>query len=264
MRALWTAATGMKSQQLSIDLIANNMANVNTVGYKKQQMQFKDLLYANIRQNHLVEGQGSPVQLQMGHGVMPTSTARLFSQGNLEATDNPLDVAIDGEGFFVVEGPDGRPYYTRDGAFKLSVDGEESALVTSDGYFLMSEFDDLIIIGEGMSDLTISTAGVVTARNQDDEIEELGTLKMVRFINPQGLEARGQNLFSQTVASGDEIPMEGETRTSMVRQNYLEMSNVQIVDEMVRMITAQRAYETSSRVIQTSDEMMGMANNLRR
>ncbi len=264
MRALWTAATGMKSQQLSIDLIANNMANVNTSGYKKQQMQFKDLLYANIRQNHLVEGQGSPVQLQMGHGVMPTSTARLFTQGNLEATDNPLDVAIDGEGFFVVEGPDGTPYYTRDGAFKLSVDGEESALVTSDGYFVMSEFDDLIIIGEGMSDLTISSGGAVTARNQDDEIEELGILKMSRFINPQGLEAKGQNLFAQTVASGEEIPMEGEERTSMVRQNYLETSNVQIVDEMVRMITAQRAYETSSRVIQTSDEMMGMANNLRR
>lgn len=264
MRALWTAATGMKSQQLSIDLIANNMANVNTVGFKKQQMQFQDLLYANIRQNHLVEGQGSPVQLQMGHGVMPTSTARLFSQGNLEATDSPLDVAIDGDGFFVVQGPGGRSFYTRDGAFKLSVDGEESALVTSGGYFVMSEFDDLIIIGEGMSNLSISAAGVVSALNQDGETEELGTLKLARFINPQGLEARGQNLFVQTAASGVEIPMEGETRTSLLRQHYLEMSNVSIVDEMVRMITAQRAYETNSRVIQTADEMMGMANNLRR
>lgn len=264
MRALWTAATGMKSQQLSIDLIANNIANVNTVGYKKQQMQFKDLLYANIRRNHLVEGQGSPVQMQMGHGVMPTSTARLFSQGNLEATDNPLDAAIDGEGFFVVEDPNGQFMYTRDGAFKLSVDGEESALVTSDGYFVMSEFDDIIVIGEGLSDLTISAMGVITATNEDNEIEELGTLKIARFINPQGLESKGQNLYAVTVASGEEIPMEGEQRTSYIRQGYLEMSNVQIVDEMVRMITAQRAYELSSRVIQTSDEMMGMANNLRR
>jgi len=264
MRALWTAATGMKSQQLSIDLIANNMANVNTAGYKKQQMQFKDLLYANIRRNHLLEGQGSPVQMQMGHGVMPTSTARLFSQGNLEETGNPLDAAIVGEGFFVVEDANGQLLYTRDGTFKLSVDGEESALVTSDGYFLMSEFDDIIVIGEGLSNLTISVRGLVTATNEDGEVEELGTLKLARFINPQGLESKGGNLFAPTVASGEEIPMEGQERTSLIRQNYLEMSNVQIVDEMVRMITAQRAYELSSRVIQTADEMMGMANNLRR
>lgn len=264
MRALWTAATGMKAQQLNIDLIANNLSNVNTTAYKKQQMQFKDLLYANIRRNHLVEGTGSPVQMQMGHGVMPTSTARLFLQGNLEATDNPLDVAIDGEGFFVVQGPNGEFFFTRDGAFKLSVDGEEGALVTSDGYFVMSEFDDLIVMDEGMSDLTISEMGIITARNEDGEIEEIATLKMVRFINPQGLEAKGQNLFGQTVASGEEIPMEDENRTSRVRQRYLETSNVQIVDEMVRMITAQRAYELNSKAIQTSDEMMGMANNLRR
>jgi len=264
MRALWTAATGMKAQQLNIDLIANNLSNVNTTGYKKQQMQFKDLLYANIRRNHLSEGQGSPVHMQMGHGVMPTSTARLFLQGNLEATDNPLDMAIDGEGFFVVEGPNGQPYYTRDGAFKLSVDGEETALVTSDGYFVMSEFDDIIVIGEGLRDLTVSEMGLITAINEDGEIEEIGTVKLARFLNPQGLEAKGQNLFAATVASGEEIPMEGDERTSRIRQRYLETSNVQVVDEMVRMITAQRAYEMSSKAIQTSDEMMGMANNLRR
>lgn len=264
MRALWSAATGMKSQQMNMDTISNNLANVNTTAYKKQKLEFKDLLYSNIRRNHLLEGEGSPVHLQMGHGVMPIATSRLFLQGSMENTDNPLDVALQGPGFFEIEGPNGELSYTRDGSFKLSVDGDELALVTSDGYFVMSEFDDIIVFGEEVGPLSISESGMITAENEDGEIEELGTLKVVQFLNPQGLEAKGQNLFKATAASGEAIPEENEEMDTRIRQNYLETSNVQIVDEMVRMITAQRAYETNSKAIQTSDEMMSMANNLKR
>ena len=264
MRALWSAATGMKSQQLNMDTISNNLANVNTTAFKKQKLEFKDLLYSNIRRNHLLEGEGSPVHLQMGHGVMPVATSRLFMQGSMENTDNPLDVALQGSGFFEIEGPGGELYYTRDGSFKLSVDGDELALVTSDGYFVMSEFDDMIAFGEEFGQLSIAENGMITAENEDGEIEELGTLKVVQFLNPQGLEAKGQNLFQPTAASGEAIPEDNEEMGTRIRQNYLETSNVQIVDEMVRMIMAQRAYETNSKTIQTSDEMMSMANNLKR
>lgn len=264
MRALWTAASGMKAQQLNIDTISNNLANVNTTSYKKQKVEFKDLLYVTLKKNDLTDGEGRPVNLQVGHGVMPVATTRLFTTGSLEHTEAPLDVAIEGEGFFVVEGPNSEFFYTRDGNFKLSVDGDEMRLVTSDGYTVLSEFDDEIIFEEGMKNINISEKGVITAENEDGEIEEISTLKLVKFMNPEGLEATGKNLYKQTVASGEEIPMEGEERTSNLRQGYLETSNVQIVDEMVRMITAQRAYEISSKAIQASDDMLGIANNLRR
>lgn len=264
MRALWTAASGMKSQQLNLDTIANNLANVNTTGYKRQKVEFKDLLYTAIRKTDLNEGIGSPTNLQVGHGVMPMATSRVFTNGNLESTENPLDVAIEGEGFFVVETPTGEFLYTRDGNFKLSVDMDEMRLVTSDGYTVLSDFDDGIVFMEGMKDINISEMGVVTAKNEDGEIEEIATIKLVKFLNSEGLEAIGKNLYRATVASGEEIPMEGENRTSTLRQGYLETSNVQIVDEMVRMITAQRAYEISSKTIQTADDMLGMANNLKR
>ncbi|NLM05061.1 MAG: flagellar basal-body rod protein FlgG [Clostridiales bacterium] len=264
MRALWTAASGMKSQQLNVDTIAHNLANVNTTGYKRQKVEFKDLLYQNMKKTNLFEGEGSPVNLQIGHGVMPVATSRVFTNGNLEHTENPLDVAIEGEGFFAIETPTGEILYTRDGNFKLSVDMDEMRLVTSDGYTVLSDFDDEIVFDETLTDINISELGLITAKNEDGEIEEIATIKLVKFINPEGLEAVGKNLYKATVASGEEIPMEDENRTSTLRQGYLETSNVQIVDEMVRLITAQRAYEINSKAIQTSDEMLGMANNLKR
>ncbi len=264
MRALWTAASGMRTQQLNLDTISNNLANVNTTGYKRQKVEFKDLLYTTIRHTDLTDEGGSPTNLQVGHGVMPVATSRVFTNGSLEATDNPFDVAIDGEGFFVIETPHGEFLYTRDGNFKLSVDMDEMRLVTSDGYTVLSEFDDEIVITEGMEDIGISEMGLISAKNEDGEIEEIATIKLVKFINPEGLEAVGKNLYKATVASGEEIPMEEENRTSTLRQGYLETSNVQIVDEMVRMITAQRAYEINSKTIQTADDMLGMANNLKR
>lgn len=264
MRALWTAASGMKAQQLNMDNISNNLANVNTTSFKKQKVEFKDLLYQNLRTTNLVDGEGSPVNLQVGHGVKPVATTRMFTTGNLERTDNPLDMAIDGKGFFAVEDGNGNRAYTRDGNFKLSVDYGESRLVTSDGYTVLSDFEDGIYFEEGMEDITVNANGLVTAKTIDGEIEEIGTIALYNFANPEGLEATGSNLYEQTVASGEAQLTFEEERTSDIVQGYLETSNVEIVDEMVRLITAQRAYETNSKSIQTSDEMLGIANNLRR
>lgn len=264
MRALWTAASGMKAQQLNMDVISNNLANVNTTSYKRQKVEFKDLLYANLKTTNLIDGEGIPVNLQVGHGVMPVATTRMFTTGNLERTDNPFDMAIDGEGFFVIEDPNGNLFYTRDGNFKLSVEFDEMRLVTSDGYTVLSDFEDAIYFDEDMRDITVNENGLITAKIGDGEIEEIATIALVKFINPEGLEAVGKNLYIETVASGEPIFMEDEERTSNIIQDYLETSNVQIVDEMVRLITAQRAYEINSKTIQTADEMLGMANNLRR
>lgn len=264
MRALWTAASGMKAQQLNIDTISNNLANVNTTSYKKQRVEFKDLLYATLERADLNEGVGKPVNLQVGHGVMPAATSRNFLTGSLEQTESPLDLAIRGDGFFAVEGPNGDLLYTRDGNFKLSVEDTDRRLVTSDGYTVLSEFDDAIIFDENMSDINIAVDGLITVKNEDGEIEEIGRIKLVKFVNPEGLEAVGKNFYKTTVASGEELPMEEEERTSEILQRYLETSNVQLVDEMVRMITAQRAYEINSKAIQTSDDMLGIANNLKR
>jgi len=264
MRALWTAASGMKAQQLNMDTISNNLANVNTTSYKKQKVEFKDLLYANLRTTNLNNGQGKPVNLQVGHGVMPVATTRMFTSGNLERTDNPFDMGINGEGFFVIEDPNGNRFYTRDGNFKLSVDMNEMRLVTSEGYNLLSDFDDAIYLEEGMRNITVAENGLITAETQDGEIVDIATIALAKFINQEGLEAVGKNLYKETVASGEAISVSDENRTSHIMQNYLETSNVQIVDEMVRLITAQRAYEINSKTIQTADEMLGMANNLRR
>lgn len=264
MRALWTAASGMKAQQLNMDTISNNLANVNTTSYKKQRVEFKDLLYVTLKKNNLVDGQGSPVNLQVGHGVMPSATTRSFINGSLERTENPLDLAINGEGFFAIEGPNGDIFYTRDGNFKVSVMDNEMKLVTADGYTVLSDFDDEIVLEEGMKNISISENGLIIAEDQEGELQEIATIKLVKFINPEGLEAIGRNLYKATAASGEEIAMEDEGRTSNILQGYLETSNVQVVDEMVRLITAQRAYEISSKAIQTSDEMLNIANNLRR
>jgi len=264
MRSLWTAATGMKSQQLNIDSISNNLANVNTTSYKTQRVEFKDLLYSTIKRTNLTDDQGRPVNLEVGHGVMASATTRDFRKGSLMETQNPLDMSIDGNGFFAVVLPNGEVRYTRDGSFKLSVNDGEGMITTSEGYYVLNEDDSEILIEEGTSDFSVDELGFMTARDIDGEIVELGRLKLVTFMNPEGLLSEGMNLYNSSAASGEEIAVDPEEMDSRIIQGYLETSNVQVVEEMVKMITAQRAYEINSKSIQTSDEMLQLANNLRR
>lgn len=264
MRALWTAASGMKAQQFNIDTISNNLSNVNTTGYKNQRAEFKDLFYTTMRRNNIVDEGGRPVNLEVGHGVMPTATKRDFVTGSFLETNNAYDLAIDGEGFFAVQMPNGDVRYTRDGSFKLSVDYDEGMLVTSEGYIVLNENDGEIYLESGLSDVVIDDMGYITGVDQYGEIVELDRIKLVRFTNPEGLVSQGLNLYSDTIASGQEIPIDAEEMSGRVVQGYLESSNVQVVDEMVKMITAQRAYEVNSKTIQTADEMLQLANNLKR
>ncbi len=264
MRALWTAATGMKAQQFNIDTIAHNLANVNTTSYKVQRAEFKDLFYQNIKRSNVNDDGGRPVNLEVGHGVMPIATKRDFRTSSFIDTQGTFDFALNGEGFFAVELPNGDIRYTRDGSFKLSVDGDEMAIVTSEGYYVLSEDEDMIVIEAGIKDVTVDELGYIFGRDEEEEIVELGRFMFVNFMNPEGLEAKGGNLFRETDASGEPIMLEAEEMDLQVVQGYLEASNVQVVDEMVKMITAQRAYEINSKTITTSDEMMQIANNLKR
>ena len=264
LRSLWTAATGMKGQQLNIDTISNNLANVNTTSYKAQRLEFKDLLYETIKKSNFTDGQGKPVNLEVGHGVMASATTRDFKNGNVMETQNPLNVAIDGIGFFAIEMPNGELKYTRDGSFKLSVDDDERTITTANGYFVTDEDGNRIVIEEERTDLTIDDMGNITVKDEDEEIIEIGRLRMVRFLNPEGLLSDGRNLYNVTDASGEAIDIDSDEMEGRILQGYLEMSNVQIVEEMIKLITAQRAYETNSKTIQASDEMLQQTNNLRR
>lgn len=264
MRALWTAATGMKTQQFNIDTISNNLSNVNTTSYKAQRAEFKDLFYATLRRNNQVEEGGSPVNLQVGHGAMVSATRKDFSNGSFIETNGTFDVAIDGDGFFAVMLPNEELRYTRDGSFKLSVDYDEAMLVTNEGYIVLDEDDNEIYIESGIKDISIDSMGYITGLDEDGELVEIARLKIVEFTNPEGLLAVGSNLYSVTLASGEEIPIDAEEMDMRILQGYLEASNVKVVDEMVKMITAQRAYEISSKAIQTSDEMLQLISNLKR
>lgn len=264
IRSLWTAATGMKGQQQNIDTISNNLANVNTTSYKTQRMEFKDLLYETIKKSNVKDGQGRPVNLEVGHGVMPSATTRNFKNGSVAATQNTLDLAIDGNGFFAIQIPNGETRYTRDGSFKLSVDGDEGTITTSEGYYVLDEDDDPIVVEGGLTDLTFNELGKISAKDQNGEVVELGRMKFVDFVNPEGLLSEGRNLYKSTDASGQELSVDSDEMEGRILQGYLEMSNVQVVDEMVKMISAQRAYEISSKTIQTADEMLQGANNLKR
>jgi len=263
MRALWTASSGMLAQQLNVDTISNNLANVNTTGYKKERAEFKDLLYASICRGEMVDGQGKPVNLQIGHGVKPIAIVKDFSKGNMQQTGNSLDLAIDGKGFFVVRDANDNLFYTRDGSFKLSIDGEEASIVSSDGYFLQVEGADAEI-GSEIKEITVDENGTLMVRRNDDTLDEIGTVDVVRFSNPAGLESVGRNLYKTTSASGEAVEAEEPGMNGLVMQGFLEASNVQVVEEMVKLIVAQRAYEINSKSVQTADEMLQMANNLRR
>lgn len=261
IRAMRTAATGMKAQQMNVDNIAHNLANVNTAGFKKSRVEFQDLFYerTKLAGNPTASGMDGPSSLEIGYGTIPVSTQRMFSQGELVSTGNPLDLAVKGDGFFRISLPEGGDAYTRDGSFKITADG---TLMTSDGYTL----DPDIAIPSDASQVNISPDGIVSVTVADDATPiAVGQIELVRFVNPAGLRAMGQNLFEVTPASGEAIPgvpaSEGYGRLS---QGYLEVSNVNIVEEMIALIAAQRAYEVNSKSIKTSEEMMTMANNLSR
>ncbi|WHH57595.1 flagellar basal-body rod protein FlgG [Petroclostridium sp. X23] len=266
MRALWTAASGMTAQQLNVDVISNNLSNVNTTGYKKQRVEFKDLLYETLSRANVLEGEGRPVNLQVGHGVAPVSTVTAYTMGNLEKTDNPLDFAIDGEGFFAVRDANEQIAYTRDGSFKISISDGEAKLVTKEGYAVLDDGDnEIYLTGIDVNSLSVGPTGELTYIDEDDVVQSLGqTLQVVQFQNRDGLLKTGSNFVSPSSASGEPIlEMDIENKSTLM-QGFLESSNVQVVEEMVKLIVAQRAYEVNSKAIQTSDEMLQMANNLRR
>ena len=261
IRSLWTSATGMQAQELNIDVIANNLANVNTSGFKKSRAEFQDLLYESMRPAGAASSADTtiPTGVQLGHGTRPAAVQKLFGQGDFQNTENQLDWAIEGDGFFQIELPNGDTSYSRCGEFKLDADGR---IVNVDGFLLVPQMTipaDTVSINVGMD-------GTVSVIQADDPVpSEIGTIQLARFVNPSGLRSLGKNLFVPTEASGDEIiGTAGENGFGTIAQGFLEMSNVSVVDEMVHMITAQRAYETNSKVIQTSDDMLQMANNLKR
>jgi len=261
LRALKTAALGMTAQQLNVDVIANNLANVNTNGYKKSDIEFQDLLYENIQTGNRDgrKGHEQPVKLQVGLGNRPISTYRSFSEGDIAETGNPLDMAINGKGFFQVQMPDGTYTYTRDGSFKINSQGY---MVTNSGLKLYPE----ISIPESANTISISQDGVVSAMlDGQNEPEELGQIELVSFMNPAGLLAKGGNLYEVSEASGEPIfGNPGEEGFGTVVQGYLEKSNVDVAQEMINLIVAQRAYEINSKAVKTADELMAMTNNLKR
>ncbi len=261
LRSLRTAALGMAAQQLKVDEIANNLANANTTGFKKARVAFQDLLYETVqtgeadgRQQH-----GKPATLQVGLGNQAVATFRTFSQGPLEETNNPLDMGIHGRGFFQVTRPDGSIAYTRDGSFQVDAEGN---LVNSSGLRLYPD----ITIPEGTNSINISEDGVVSVTIDGQESpEEIGRIELASFMNPAGLKAIGGNLFVQTESSGEPIfGHPGEPGFGTVHQGYLEKSNVDIVREMIDLIVAQRTYEINSKAVRTADNLLAIANNLKR
>lgn len=261
MRALFTAATGMIAQQLNIDTTANNLANVNTTGFKRSRVDFQDLLYQTSRVPGSPTAQGveAPTGIQVGSGVRPASTQRIFSQGDFQQTENPLDLVIEGDGFFQVLRGDGTTAYTRAGSFRKDANGR---MVNPDGYPLQPE----ITIPPTAVNISIGTDGVVSVTLAGNNTpQQVGTIELARFSNPAGLNAIGRNLFLPTAASGNATTgAPGSLAVGTLSQGFIEMSNVKVVEEMVNLIIGQRAYEAGSRAVQTADEMLQSANNLRR
>ncbi|MBC7195752.1 MAG: flagellar basal-body rod protein FlgG [Deferribacterales bacterium] len=260
LRALWTAASGMTTQQINIDNIANNLANVNNAGFKKSRVNFQDLLYQELRPAGAITATGisHPTGIQIGLGSNVVATEKIFSQGNFQQTGNMLDIAIEGDGFFQVTLPDGNIGYTRAGSFKLNSDGD---IVTPEGYLL----EPTINIPENATSISIGTDGTVSVTLPGEvETSEVGNIELARFINPSGLKSIGNNIYLQTGASGEPTTgVPGEDGVGSIAQGVLEMSNVNVVEEMVNMITGQRAYEINSKAIQTGDEMLQIVNNLK-
>ena len=260
-RALRTAASGMYAQQLNVDTIANNLANVNTTGFKKSRPEFEDLMYQTLKASGVSQNPNiqQPVEIQVGNGSVPVATLRSFVQGDIQPTNNQLDVAIEGEGFLQIRRPDGKIAYTRDGSLKMSAEG---ALVTSQGYLT----EPGITFSSDTVTITIGQDGLIEATSIGSSTPvKIGQLELAKFINPSGLRAIGNNLYVETSASGTPIlGSAAEEGFGTLRQGFLESSNVDVVEEMVSMITAQRAYEINSKTVKTVEDMLSIANNLQR
>ncbi len=261
IRALWTAATGMNVQQVNLDVIANNIANVNTTGYKRSRADFQDLMYQTLRMQgaRTESGNQVPTGVQIGHGAMLAAVQKVHLQGDFQQTENELDVAIEGNGFIQILLPSGDKAYTRAGAFKKDAEGR---ICTSDGYLL----EPSISIPQNTTTLSIEADGTVTALVQGQTAsQQIGKIDLYTFPNITGLKAMGKSLYTETEASGAAISGKpGEQGMGTILQGYLEMSNVSVMQEMVNMIIGQRAYEVNSKAIQAADEMLQMANNVRR
>ena len=259
IRSLWIAKTGMDAQQTQLDVISNNLANVGTTGYKRARVAFQDLLYQNLRQSGANSTQETqlPTGLQVGTGVVPVATETMFDQGNLQQTGNQFDLAINGQGFFQVQMPDGSTAYTRDGSFQINATGQ---LVTPSGF----PVTPAITIPAGAQSVTVGQDGTVTVTLQGKTTPTtVGTVQLASFINPPGLQANGQNLFLETAASGTpSANTPGTNGLGTLNQGFIETSNVNVVSELVNMIQTQRAYEMNSKSIQTADQMLSKLSDL--
>lgn len=253
MRSLWVAKTGMEGQQSQLDAISNNLANVSTNGYKRSHIVFEDLMYQNLRQPGANNNEQTilPTGLQAGLGTRAVASSRVFSQGNLSETKNGLDLAIQGNGFFEVQMPDGTLGYTRDGSFKVDAQGQ---MVTNNGYPLAAA----ITIPANAQSVTMGRDGTVSVMVQGEPVPQVvGQVPLTSFINAAGLEPKGQNIFTETAASGAPIAgVPGTNGVGTLQQGFVETSNVNVVEELVAMIQTQRAYELNSKAIQTSDQML--------
>lgn len=270
MRALYTGATGMLAQQTNVDNISNNLANVNTVGYKQEKAEFKSLLYQTIQtRTTTANGEEKPIPAQVGLGTRIASTTSIYKQGAMLASENDTDFAIVGDGFFAVRAADGETYYTRAGNFNWSMGNNGVTLTTSDGYPVLDTNNNPIVLPAGISsgNVVVSSDGSFGYTTADGTYVALNqSFGIFQFNNPAGLDKTGDNLLEVTDASG--VALNEATNANLipseVRQNYLEGSNVQVADEMVNLIIAQRAYQLNSKAITTADEMLEQANNLRR
>lgn len=256
--ALWNSKTGLDAQQTRMTVISNNLANANTTGFKRDRAVFEDLIYQNIRQPGAQSSQDTqlPTGLQLGTGVRVVATEKLFTQGNVSQTDAPLDVAVQGRGFFEIQLPDGTSGYTRDGSFTLDSQGQ---IVNSSGYVLQPS----ITIPASVTSITIGVDGTVsTLTAGDSSPTQVGNIQLVDFVNETGLQPRGENLYLETASSGSPTPgTPGQSGLGTLIQGSLETSNVNVVEELVNMIETQRTYEVNSRAIETADSMLQYVNN---
>ncbi|MFN7310568.1 MAG: flagellar basal-body rod protein FlgG [Vampirovibrionales bacterium] len=260
LRSLYTAATGATTQQFNMDIIANNVSNVNTTGYKKTRAEFQDLINQTFSSPGSLGSQGTidPVGVQVGLGTRISATQRDFINGPIIQTANPLDMAIQGDGFFQIQLDNGQIGYSRDGSFKRDANG---SIVTTDGYPLIPQ----MTIPQDATEVTIGSNGSVSIRDATGNFQEIGQIQLARFANPAGLEAQGRNLYTRTPSSGDPIVGQlgqGEFARTTIGQGFLENSNVQIVEELINLITAQRAFEANSKVMQAGDQMLQTINQI--
>jgi flagellar basal-body rod protein FlgG len=258
LRAFSTAATGMTAQQMMVDIISNNLANINTTGFKRSQINFQDLLYVKMQESgtEVASGIVAPTGLEIGSGVRAASNVKVFTPGELESTGNNLDIAVTGEGFLQVVMPNGELRYTRDGALQINGNGE---LVTSHGYAIEPSISGL----SDVAAITIQKDGGVNVTDSSGSQSVVGNIQLARFPNPSGLSSEGDNLYSETIASGSPTTGNpGENGFGTIQSGFLEKSNVQMVTELVNLITAQRAYEINSRAIKAGDDMLRTANSL--